>query len=72
MTQMSVTIWRIDRVVFDEIISCWRYIACWEAIRFSVERKERTKGDRYELSDFVIWEAERIRFQNARLVDYCD
>ena len=43
-----------------------RNIEIWEAVRFPVERKENDQESIYESSPgLLIWEAERIRFQNA-------
>ena len=47
-------------------------IDCWEAVRFSVERKENDQGWRLLIlyPHLFIWEAERIRLQNEdKLVD---
>ena len=44
-----------------------RNIDCWEAERFSVERKENDQGEQLRIicPYLLIWEAKRMRFQNA-------
>ena len=61
----------IDRVVFDEIHFFLEVHCLLVACMIFRTTKERIDGGCYELSDFVIREAERISFQNAdRPVDY--
>ena len=57
----------MDRVAFDEIH------VLLKTVRFSVEGKERIRGQFLNHPNFVIWEAEQVIFQNADiLVDYRD
>ena len=49
-------------------------INCWEAARFSVERKENDEEGRLRIiySHLLVWEAESKILQNVdRLVDCC-
>ena len=44
MSQMSVVIWHINRVVFDEIHYLLEVHCCWKAVQFSVEIKRKNQG----------------------------
>ena len=49
-------------------------INCWEAVRFSLERKENDQEGRLRIiySHLLVWEAESKILQNTdRLVDCC-
>ena len=73
MPQMSVMMWYIDRVVFDEIYFILEVHCLLESYTIFSREKRKVKADIYGLYGFVIWEAERIRFQNVDiLVDCCN